>query len=347
LPGADGLTPNFTIGTVVSIPAGSPSASVSITGSAPNFVLNFELERGVDGTNGTNGADGVDPGYLYNFETGTAAPPSSGAIRFNNANLSAATQAFISETTRGGSGIAARLAELFDAGHSVLSTIILTDPATEAQASFQVTSYTDSGTYATLGLQAHAGATSFSAGAISLQRELAGNDGADGSGSMNGPAFGSPAIAIGELPIFSDPDGQHLDGSGRQFASDAEVQAATVNRVLEASHLRTAAAYEALADTPTLAIDWTAAINWEVTIGGARVIGNPTNGIPGQFRNILMKGSSSASPTEEHAVTFGDQFQGDLPTISNVDVNRWYLVTLICITDQHFSASAKRVFGSA
>lgn len=345
--GNAGAAATIAIGTVNSIPPGSPSAAVRNVGTSSAAILDFDLEQGAQGAPGDDGADGTDPGYLYNFETATASPPSSGAVRFNNASLASATQAFISDTTRGGSNITARLLELFDSSKTTLSTLVIIDPVTEAQATFLVTSASDSGAFITLGLSSHAGATSFAAGAISLQPIIAGSDGADGTGSVNGPDPGSPGITAGEIAAFSDATGTKIDSTGVKFATDAEVQAAAPNRVMTTEQLRTAAAYEALSDAPTLAIDWTAAFGWEVTIGGNRVIGNPTNGIPNTFRQILMKGSSVSSPTEPHAVTFDTQFDGDLPTISDVDVGRWYLVTLICITESLFSASAKRVFGAA
>lgn len=359
--GNTGTAATITVGQVNTIPFGSPSAAVRNTGTPQDAILDFDIptgpqgDQGVQGIQGNTGntgaagADGSDPGYLLTFDTATAAPPSSGGIRFNNASLASASQAFVHGTNRAGSSIKARLLELFDASHDVLSAFILTDPASDAQASFTVTSVTDNGAYVTLGLAGHAGATSFANGlAVSLQRELAGADGASGTGTVNGPVAGSPAITPGEFAVFSDTTGQNIDGSGKTMADVAAVQAASPNRLLEAEHLRTASAFEPLTDTaPTLAIDWTAAINWEVTIDGNRMIGNPTNGIPGTFRQILFKGTSATSPTEPHAVTFDNQFGGDLPTITDVDVGRWYLVTLICLTSTIFSASAKRVFGAA
>jgi hypothetical protein len=343
--GDAGAAATIQIGVVTSIPPGSPSAAVRNVGTPNAAILDFDLEQGAQGP---AGADGTDPGYLYNFETATASPPSSGAVRFNNANLAAATQAFISDTTRGASNITARLLELFDASKSTLTTLVIMDPVTEAQATFLVTSASDSGAFIILGVASHAGATSFAAGAVSLQPIIAGSDGADGTGTVNGPDPGSPAITVGDISIFSDATGTRIDSSGKSFATVADVQAATPNKVIDAEHLRTASVFEPLADTaPTLAIDWTAAINWEVTIDGNRMIGNPTLGIPGTFRQILFKGTSASSPTEPHAVTFDSQFGGDLPTISDVDVGRWYLVTLICLTPSIFSASAKRVFGAA
>lgn len=59
-PGANGVTPALTVGTVETLPAGSP-ATVTITGDAASPALNFGLprgERGADGAKGERGADG-------------------------------------------------------------------------------------------------------------------------------------------------------------------------------------------------------------------------------------------------------------------------------------------------
>lgn len=46
--GSDGVTPTFTIGTVTTGDPGS-EASVTITGTAPDYVLNFVIPRGPTG----------------------------------------------------------------------------------------------------------------------------------------------------------------------------------------------------------------------------------------------------------------------------------------------------------
>jgi hypothetical protein len=80
----------------------------------------------------------VDAGYALAFESGTSAPPSAGAIRFNNANLSLATQAYVSAVNLAGSSIAQRLLELYDPARTIKDTFAIADPATGRQASFQI-----------------------------------------------------------------------------------------------------------------------------------------------------------------------------------------------------------------
>lgn len=50
--GADGTMPTLTIGTVTTVEPGSPAAA-SITGTAPNFVLNLSIPRGMTGAAGS------------------------------------------------------------------------------------------------------------------------------------------------------------------------------------------------------------------------------------------------------------------------------------------------------
>lgn len=55
--GPAGVTPTFSLGTTTTGAAGS-SVSVTITGTAPNYVLNFTIPRGDTGTTGATGATG-------------------------------------------------------------------------------------------------------------------------------------------------------------------------------------------------------------------------------------------------------------------------------------------------
>lgn len=57
--GETGLTPSFSIGTVSTLPAGS-SATVTITGTDENPVLNLGIPQGIQGETGATGADGKD-----------------------------------------------------------------------------------------------------------------------------------------------------------------------------------------------------------------------------------------------------------------------------------------------
>ena len=55
-PGADGVTPNLTIGTVETLPPGS-DATATITGDKENPVLNLGIPKGADGYTPVKGTD--------------------------------------------------------------------------------------------------------------------------------------------------------------------------------------------------------------------------------------------------------------------------------------------------
>ena len=55
------LKPNFTIGTVTTLPSGS-DATVTLTGTYPNLVLNFGIPGGSSGSSGSGGSSGGSTG---------------------------------------------------------------------------------------------------------------------------------------------------------------------------------------------------------------------------------------------------------------------------------------------
>lgn len=169
--------------------------------------------NGTNGTNGTNGSDGSDPGVLLNFDTATAdADPGAGDLRANNASLASATLLYVSKTSRGGSSIANFLATLDDSTNTVKGVIVLTDPATEAQAVFNVTSLTDATGYVKVGVSAHSGATAFAnALPISFQFSRAGDVGASGAGT--GDVVGPASVTSGNPVLFDGATGKLIKES--------------------------------------------------------------------------------------------------------------------------------------
>jgi hypothetical protein len=123
---------------------------------------------------------------------------------------------------------------------------------------------------------------------------------------------------------------------GPSKASDADVRAAAANKVLTADRIESASAAVALSDAATVALDWDTGINFTLTVTANRAIGNPANGQPGTYRTILVQGNNST----DRALTFGNQFLGDVPVIADCDDARWYLLTIFCVTATHFIATA-------
>ena len=62
--GANAVNPNFTIGTVTTLPSNS-DATVTLTGTYPNLVLNFGIPRGADGSGGGTEEPVDTTPYMY------------------------------------------------------------------------------------------------------------------------------------------------------------------------------------------------------------------------------------------------------------------------------------------
>lgn len=158
---------------------------------------------GTSGSNGATGASGPVP-LDYTWDTGTsAADPGVGKVRANNASLSSATALYINETDRLANNLAATLATFGASTNTtkgLLQIVDLTTPANRAY--FTVSSFTDNGSYDTIGVAYLSGATSFSALNVALMFSPAGNKGADGAGSFTSltPGAGTTSDTTANAP---------------------------------------------------------------------------------------------------------------------------------------------------
>lgn len=156
-----------------------------------------------------------------------------------------------------------------------------------------------------------------------------------GDGSTAG---GIPMAKESELPAASSTTVAGLV----EKATAAEVYASTADKGLAADHLTSASSYVALSDAGPVAWSWTDGINREVTVTASRQIDNPTNEIPGTYRCILVKGNDATDRT----ITFGSEFLGTVPTITDCDDSRWYELTIKCIATSHFTVTSQKVKGT-
>jgi hypothetical protein len=124
----------------------------------------------------------------------------------------------------------------------------------------------------------------------------------------------------------------------RMAATDANVRAATSGKTLDTGLLSSAAVGVALTDAAPVTVNWTAAINFTLTVTAARQVDNPSNGIPGTWRTILVQGNSGTART----ITFGNQFLGNVPSITDCTSSTWYLIMIYCVSATHFVASVKQ-----
>lgn len=128
-----------------------------------------------------------------------------------------------------------------------------------------------------------------------------------------------------------------------ELATDAELQSATSGKAVTTGQIESASAFVALTETAgAVAVDWDTFINGEVTVDQATAISNPTNGQPGTWRTIIVKGNDAT----DRAITFGNQFLGEVPTITDCDTDRWYALDIQCVTTSHFAVTARKVKGT-
>ena len=124
-----------------------------------------------------------------------------------------------------------------------------------------------------------------------------------------------------------------------EMATDAEIRSAAAGaKAVMAEDIETASAAVTATDAATVAINWDAAINFDLTMAGNRTLGNPTNGQPGTWRTVWVRGNDATVRT----LTFGAQFGGDLPTLNDISNTRQYLISIYCATTTYFVASAHR-----
>lgn len=92
-----------------------------------------------------------------------------------------------------------------------------------------------------------------------------------------------------------------------ELATDAEVRSSASGAsgtVVSASQIESASAAVALTDAATVSVDWDTGINFTVTLGGNRTLGNATNGQPGTWRTIQITQDGTGSRT----LAYGNQY---------------------------------------
>ncbi len=163
-------------------------------------------------------------------------------------------------------------------------------------------------------------------------------------GRASGAGTGDPTDLTGTQAAAILPDASTTQRGVVELATDAEIRSAAAspaNAVVAASAIESASAGVALTDAATVAVDWDTGINFTLTVTASRIIGNPTNGQIGTWRTILVQGNDATDRT----ITFGANYLGEVPTITDCDSGRWYLLAIYCVTTSHFVVSSKRALG--
>lgn len=109
-------------------------------------------------------------------------------------------------------------------------------------------------------------------------------------------------------------------------STDSQIRASSGTGYVSAASLATASDIVTLTDAATIDVDWSTFINGQVTLSGNHTLGLPTNGKVGEWRTILVGGNDGTSRT----LSFASGYQGDLPTLSDISTNKWYMLSIFC-----------------
>jgi hypothetical protein len=171
---------------------------------------------------GTAGGTDIDAyaiaGFTWAPETAITAPPSAGGcIRFNNADLAAATHVFVHKMTLSGTDASAWLAGLMPGAKSVKNRLMLAI-SDSREISWQVDEVSAVGDYLDLTVSGYAGPDSpqvvSDAGFVTLAREISGGNGGKGDKGDKGDTGdegpqgppGADGTGTGDMEAASYPD---------------------------------------------------------------------------------------------------------------------------------------------
>jgi hypothetical protein len=118
-------------------------------------------------------------------------------------------------------------------------------------------------------------------------------------------------------------------------ATTAQTRAASGDAALIADNIKNALEVEGLADASTVAVNWTAGVNFDVSLAGNRTLGNPTNVVEGTTRTIMVKGNSGTART----LSFGSNYKGFLPVLADITSTKFYFLTLFAYASDYILVS--------
>lgn len=169
---------------------GGDGEKPALTGYIGAAGLTANIAEAVD-IRGPQGVSGS--GLLWSFEAGTAdEDPGAGKLRANAADLSAATELFVSKVSAGGDPVASFLAGLTNSTSTHKGYLILTEPSSGAQATYDVTGTTDAAGYVKISVSGHSGSAALTnAALLSVVFSRTGN-----AGDLNGVNPGAAGLAV-------------------------------------------------------------------------------------------------------------------------------------------------------
>lgn len=158
------------------------------------------------------------------------------------------------------------------------------------------------------------------------------------SASPSDPVVDVTIAAGARVGIVSDGadirSGASGDSSTTPQASAADIRSGAADVFLTPERIEAAAELVTLTDAATIAVDWSAFITGELTLGGNRTLGNPTNGKPGTTRTIFVVQDGTGSRTLAFAANY--KFQSGTPPTLTTDANGLDVIQIICRTTTEF-----------
>lgn len=155
---------------------------------ASGLTANIAEAVDIRGPQGVSGS-----GLSWSFDAGTSdEDPGAGNLRANAGDLSAATELFVSKVSAGGDPVASFLAGLTNSTSTHKGYLILTEPSSGAQATYDVTGTTDAAGYVKIAVSGHSGAATLTdAALLSVVFSRTGN-----AGDLNGVNPGAVGLAV-------------------------------------------------------------------------------------------------------------------------------------------------------
>ena len=176
---------------------------------------------------------------------------------------------------------------------------------------------------------------------------LSGNLTVSANSAIGGTAYvvGGTNVAIGDGGTGADSASAAFDALKQSatttvegvvsFATTAQIYAATADNdrhMISTAALEAAAAFVALTDAATVALDWDAGINFTLVLAGDRTLAIPSNAQPGTWRSIRVLGDGGTARTLNYQSGYrgGESAKTDITNAKNYRLILQSITSTIC-----------------